>query len=287
MTRNDQFIGQLESYLEDYEGSTPLPEGVRDAIRAEVPTIHQRTAWWPARRLPTMNNIMRLALATAAVAVAAVVGYSYFSGGNVGGPSIDDPSPTVEATPAALRLSEGPIEAGRYTLGEDFPVPTTFDVPAQWIACSSGVMEQGVCRLAGRGFPQIGLTFSYVENVAADPCAEDLLDPPIGPTVDDLVTAISSLEGFEATAPEDVTIDGFNAKRFTLTASADPLCDSIATWATQTRVNGIGASEINLLHVVDVDGVRLLLSSAHFENTTTPEDFAALDELISSIDFAP
>ena len=26
MTRNDDFIGQLEGYLEDYEGSTPLPE---------------------------------------------------------------------------------------------------------------------------------------------------------------------------------------------------------------------------------------------------------------------
>jgi hypothetical protein len=287
MTRNDEFTGQLESYLESYEGSTPLPEAVRDAISAALPSTHQRPAWWPARRLPTMNNTTRLALATAAVAVAAVVGYSYFSGGNVGSPGIDVPSPTLEATPAALRLSEGPIEAGRYTLGGDFPVPTTFDVPAQWIACSTSVMEQGVCRLAGREFPRIGLTFNYVENVAADPCGQELHDPPIGPTVDDIVTAVSNLEGFEATAPEDVTIDGYAAKRFTLTAPTNPPCDLLATWVTPTRVNGMGASEINLLHVVDVDGVRLLLSSAYFENTTTPEDFAALDELISSIDFAP
>ena len=37
MTRNDDFIGQLEGYLDEYEGSTPLPDEVRDAIRAELP----------------------------------------------------------------------------------------------------------------------------------------------------------------------------------------------------------------------------------------------------------
>ena len=37
MTRNDDFIGQLEGYLEEYEGSTPLPNEVRDAIRAQLP----------------------------------------------------------------------------------------------------------------------------------------------------------------------------------------------------------------------------------------------------------
>ena len=52
MTHNDEFIGQLESYLDEYEGSTPLPEDVRDAIRAELPLTRQRPPWWPARRLP-------------------------------------------------------------------------------------------------------------------------------------------------------------------------------------------------------------------------------------------
>jgi hypothetical protein len=261
---------------------------VLDIVLDRLDTTPQRRATrWPARRFFEMNSFAKFGVAAAVLVVAALLGFNYFFTPNVGGPGIDDPSPTAEATPAALRLSEGPIEAGRYTLGEDFPVPTTFEVPAQWIACSSGVMEQGVCRLAGREFPRIGLTFNYVENVAADPCGGELLDPPIGPTVDDLVTAISNLEGFEATAPEDVTIDGFDAKRFTLAAPADPPCELLETWATQTRVNGIGAREINLLHVVDVDGVRLLLSSTYFENTTTPADFAELDELIRSIDFAP
>ena len=53
MTRDDDFIGQLEGYLDQYEGSTPLPDEVRDAIRAELPSTQQRPAWWPAGRCPT------------------------------------------------------------------------------------------------------------------------------------------------------------------------------------------------------------------------------------------
>jgi hypothetical protein len=49
-----------------------------------------------------------------------------------------------------------------------------------------------------------------VDNVVADPCSDqetaELLDPPVGPSVDELATAISSLEGYEATAPEVITV---------------------------------------------------------------------------------
>ena len=38
MTAHDPFINQLEDYLDEYEGNTPLPEAVRDAIRAELPS---------------------------------------------------------------------------------------------------------------------------------------------------------------------------------------------------------------------------------------------------------
>ncbi|MEO7294741.1 MAG: hypothetical protein ABIZ57_01255, partial [Candidatus Limnocylindria bacterium] len=77
MTRQDEFTAQLEDYLDEYEGSTPLPEDVRNAIRAQLPSIHQRPAWWPARRFPEMNNTAKLALAAAAVVVAALVGIRY------------------------------------------------------------------------------------------------------------------------------------------------------------------------------------------------------------------
>ena len=77
MTHNDEFIGQLESYLDEYEGNTPLPEAIRDAIRAELPSTQQRPAWWPARTFSAMNNMAKLGLAAAAVVVAALLGFRF------------------------------------------------------------------------------------------------------------------------------------------------------------------------------------------------------------------
>ena len=38
MTRSDEFIGQLEDYLYDYEGSTPLP---KKSAMPSVPTFQR------------------------------------------------------------------------------------------------------------------------------------------------------------------------------------------------------------------------------------------------------
>ena len=73
--------------------------------------------------------------------------------------------------------------------------------PAAW----SG-WNFGVCR-----DDESGVGFVIVDNVVSDPCdpTQPHLVPPVGPSVDDLVTAISNLAGFEATDPVDVTVDGF------------------------------------------------------------------------------
>ena len=75
MTRDDDFIGQLEGYLDEYEGSTPLPDEVRRAVRAQLPSTHQRPAWWPARRFPEMNTFAKYGLAAAALAIAALLSF--------------------------------------------------------------------------------------------------------------------------------------------------------------------------------------------------------------------
>ncbi len=41
MTRDDDFIGQLEGYLDEHEGLTPLPAAVRGAVRAQLSTTKQ------------------------------------------------------------------------------------------------------------------------------------------------------------------------------------------------------------------------------------------------------
>lgn len=200
-------------------------------------------------------------------------------------------TPSAAASPRELPSEELPIDltAGSYSLAE-FPVAITFDIPpfeppAVWFACSPSTVEQAVCHEAT---PNVGVavTFQIVDNVVAE-CAEqetaELLDPPVGPSVDDLVTAISSLEGYEATAPADITVDGFQGKEFTLTAVRHG-CG--ATWATADRITGMGSGEINLLRAIDVDGVRVLISGAYGPETLEAE-VSLMQQVMDSVQIEP
>ena len=44
MNGTDDFIIRLEEYLGDFDGPTPLPEFVRDAVHAELPGT-RRAGW--------------------------------------------------------------------------------------------------------------------------------------------------------------------------------------------------------------------------------------------------
>jgi hypothetical protein len=197
-------------------------------------------------------------------------------------------TPGAAASPGELP-NEGDLTAGTYTLSE-FPAAISFNIPpleppAVWFACSASAVEQAVCYEWTSG-SYVAVTFQIVENVVAE-CADqetaELLDPPVGPSVDDLVTAISSLEGYEATAPVDITVSGFQGKEFTLTAVKHG-CG--ATWATADRITGMGQGEINLLRVIDVDGVRVLIAGA-YDAHTSDEAVAAIEHVMDSVQIEP
>lgn len=91
MTREPDFIGLIEDYLDDFEGMTPLPDATRDAIRARLPATPQRPAWWPGWRFPEMNTTTKYAIGTAAVVVLAIASFAVMNAGNVGaGPAPTD-----------------------------------------------------------------------------------------------------------------------------------------------------------------------------------------------------
>ena len=56
--------------------------------------------------------------------------------------------------------------------------------------------------------PSPAVSFYSVFNIYADPCQAVLLDPPVGPTVDDLVAALEHGPGYAATGAHDVTFRG-------------------------------------------------------------------------------
>ena len=107
MTHNDDFIAQLEDYFEAFDGATPLPDRVRDAIRAELPSARQVRPRTGLLRFSTMlSNVpagARLGVAAAAVVLAAVLGAAVLNtnGSRVGGPgAAPTPSPSSLSAPS-------------------------------------------------------------------------------------------------------------------------------------------------------------------------------------------
>jgi hypothetical protein len=203
--------------------------------------------------------------------------------------------PSAAGSPDELPIGvEQFLTAGSYSLSE-FPVGITFEIPAfeppaEWFACSPAPVEQAVCHASNpdEDIPFAAVTFQIVDNVVADPCSDqetaELLDPPVGPSVDDLVEAISNLEGYEATPPDDISVSGFDGKEFTLTAPDTEGCG--ATWATADRTTGMGANEINVLRILDVDGVRVVISGAHHPETPDAA-VVAVEQVMDSVQIQP
>lgn len=282
MTRDDDFIGQLEGYLEEYEGSTPLPNEVRDAIRAQLPSIQQRPAWWPGRRFPEMSNVMKLTLAAAAMVVAAFLGFNYLVAPNIGGPGIDDPTPTPTPVPVLFDEQDdgNELAPGTYLITEVEPFRITVTVPEGW----QNVRVPGL--VWGDGAV---LGFWNLDNLYADPCtpASGLLDPTPGPTVDDLVAAFNRVPGVVLSTPTDVTVDGFAAKQADLRFEGSDSCtgEDAVLWPIGTAGDAAPApapGEVERLWFVDVDGHRLLIATT---DTTDAADEvrAELDAIFESI----
>ena len=276
----------LDSWMD--LGPEVAPSRVAEAARLEARSTRQSItlAGWAPPLVGHLNMAtLQLALAAVVIVVVTLLGYRYLAGPSVGGPGVDDPLPSAasSARPIPVGFGADELAPGRYSLAGSFPIELTLDLPAGWHACSLGVMEQGVCRSPGGEESAIGIAFLVVENVVADPCnGDDLMNPPVGSTVEELVDAIASLDGFEVTPTEDVTVDGYPAARLTVTAPGESSC-ALYTWATRDRTNGVGGSEINEVHIVDVDGVRILISTAYFPDEVTPGDRAAAGEVLASV----
>ncbi len=85
-----------------------------------------------------------------------------------------------------------------------------------------------------------------VVNLVTDGCQDHFAAvPPVGPTVDDLATALSELAPFEVTtAPEDVTIYGYSGKHleWTVPDIAFDRCDAgdVRSWIAPMDAAEVG-----------------------------------------------
>jgi len=157
---------------------------------------------------------------------------------------------------------------GTYLL-DRFPVDLAFDVPEGdppgWHAGKSMAHTAIVLWYTP---PEItyGFAFWNVGNVQVDPCnaAAGELEPPIGPSVDDLVATLSTLPGLEATAPVDVTVGAFGGKEIELTTLDVGECPQVIAFSASDDAVDLALvnplpGETFRVQILDVGGVRVVL----------------------------
>ncbi len=256
-----------------------------------------------------MRNRPVLVFAGAVLAVVLVVGVTAVlqarSDDPVSGPaptgSTDTtgaPSTTLAAQAPLGDLDDYPVDEnftvelapGTYVVTRVEPFEIMITVPEGW---ERGYTPSMVWSSAGS---DASVEFVAVDNVYADPflCDPVGLDPPVGPTVDDLVAALVALPGIETTAPRDVTVDGFAGQYVELQETSEVEGDQCepALWITpyddpavrdDDPMEPASAPGHPLkVWIVDVDSERLVIN-ARDRDETSPEQYAGRDQIFDSI----
>jgi len=274
---------------------------VLNTVLGELDTTPQRRTFWSAWRFPIMNNALRVGLFAAAVVIIAVIAINLLPGSPApGGEPTSTPTPEPQSSaPADVSfLPNGLLEPGTYSIrAQDIDAPrVVLTVPAGWYGGGFGVNKNNsIDPPDGAGVILWGGPF----NVYEDPCqwtgGETLR---VGQTVDDLVADLSAQPTRDATAPTDITVDGFAGKAIELTVPADLAfnqadgfvdCDEaeFRSWISPDQGSfrlHQGPGQHDQLWIVDVDGTRVIIDATFYEGTSAA-DMAELQAILESIQF--
>ena len=261
--------------------------GYLDALRLEADEhlVPVKEIYASVDSTPASETRNRRRLTMAAAAVVAVVGLAAIAINSMNSDDEVEPVPAVQPTAAPTTVAPTTVAAttGTYimsefhTLGGKSDVRLTFAVPAGW--------ENGGFYLdkplAAHVF------FDHVTNIYTYSCPSVLVDPPVGPTVDDLASAWANLPGFHATAPTDITVDGFNGKQVEFTVpdydKTDCPYGDFRLWASGNGAWSDPGPNLHIqLWILDVNGTRLVIVAGDFPDAS-PQDRADLDAVLASI----
>ena len=219
----------------------------------------------------------------------------------------DAPAPSVapsetDTAPAVRDMMDfeplGPIEPGTYFIDADTdpstPLRVVYEIPAEgwsmWIGAAKFGPDDG----------HVGVSITTVVNLATDGCRDHLAaDPPVGPTVDDLASALSELAPFEVTSPpSNVTVYGYRGKHLELTVPdvAFDRCDAgdLRSWIAPMDAAEEGDAYYGYtgpgyreeFWILDVEGTRLMIAAERSPGSP-PEDLAELRAILDSIRLEP
>jgi hypothetical protein len=215
-----------------------------------------------------------------------------------------DPSPTQTVRDIMEQPGFAALQPGMYFMDPDqdrsTPLRVVYEVPAegwsQWF---------GAVKFAADEVGHVAVSITTVTNVVRHGCRDHSpADPPVGPTVDDLATALADLAPFRVTSPpSDVTNYGYRGKHLELTVPDLPVegepkdlrfigCidADLYSWISppnEGAFNGYtGPRYREEFWILDVEGTRLVIV-AHRSHGSPREDLAELRATLDSIRIEP
>jgi hypothetical protein len=215
---------------------------------------------------PRTNPTVRLATASPSRAPASTPGTS--------------PSATAAATaPAAAGLPEGPffVEQPEGAPGITVSIPG----PGWKFHAEFDALEKGA---EVANLPEAAiLLWSWPAGteffVSADPCRSESTRPDTpATTADEIAADLEAQESRDASAPQDVTVDGYAGKSITLRVPDDAVfteCEQgeFASYGTEAEAlsrTHQGPGQIDELWIIDVDGAIVILDAMY--RSDTPEE---------------
>jgi hypothetical protein len=182
-----------------------------------------------------------------------------------------------------LVATPGAEPGGTYLLEDPFPLRLSMTVAEGWtVDPGLGPNVGGLTRDSG----DTRLLIVIVDNLAEDDCDTPArtLDPPLGPSVDDLVTFLEDLPLIDFSANTDVTLDGYRGKYLEYRKiGRDESCGwgGPGGWPTNGG-SGLGdVDQSSQVWVLDVDGVRLVIhASSQGASETVKTEFRRIVESI-------
>ena len=250
------FERAVRDWLEDGSDRTPRP--AMEAVLLAIKTTPQERDLRIPRRFTRMPTYMRLAAAVAVLAIVGVGALTLFKGPDIG----SRPTPAPTASPTAPPLTEGSLDPGRYRWDAD-GLRVTMTVPAGWESTSASGIGKAPFELPDG----VNLGFAQPATVFGDPCDPEGTAEPIGPTVDDLVTALADLPNVTGAAQADATISGFSGKHLSFVVDTEGIDCVMGLYGQGSFVRAAENGQRQDLWIVDVAGTRLVIDAATFPET--------------------
>jgi hypothetical protein len=243
---------------------------------------------------------MRIAVAVAAVAALAIIGTRLLPGSPTSGgsdPSQTPSGPVVASASAAPLPTSGSLEPGTYSFLDLAVAPgrLTLTLPSGWEVLEFAIFGKNV---KDDEFFDVALSTWIVGNVYADPChwRSGTASPPVGPSVEDLATALVDQGGPGTPESTAVTVSGYDGRKVELSLPEGldiTTCDegNFARWQPADYPDGYGgyiygAAQHDAVYILDVAGERLVIDTMYLPGTPQ-SDLAELEAIVSSIRIEP